>query len=171
MNKQKEKVILDVCCGKRMFWFNKQHLNTIFQDNRLEVNPDIIGDFRKLEFKDNSFKLVVFDPPHLIGGNHKESETVKSYGDLNKDTWRKDLKKGFDECWRVLEDYGILIFKWSDCNRWSNKTYNCNVRVLLDLLEKDPLFGHKTRANKNMISSTYWFCFMKIPKIVLEEKK
>jgi tRNA G10 N-methylase Trm11 len=165
------KFILDVCCGKRMMWFDKEHPNCIYNDTRLEINPNTTQDFRKLDFNDKSFKLVVFDPPHLIGGNFKGSNMQNDYGDLNKNTWRDDLTKGFNECWRVLEDNGILIFKWSDCNRWSNISNDCNVREILKLFHTKPLFGHKTRANKNMISSTYWFCFMKFAKAQSEEQK
>lgn len=48
-----KKPILDACCGSRMFWFDKQ-------------NKDVVGDFRNIPYKDNTFKLIVFDPPHLI---------------------------------------------------------------------------------------------------------
>ncbi len=73
-----KKFILDVCCGLRAFWFNKKHPNTIYLDNRrrkkgfddfrpnFSINPDRIIDFRKLPYKDKSFKLVVMDPPHII---------------------------------------------------------------------------------------------------------
>ncbi len=70
------KAIIDVCCGSRMFWHDKQNPNVVFMDNRafeetlcdgrtLEVKPDIVADFRSIPFPDNSFHLVVFDPPHL----------------------------------------------------------------------------------------------------------
>lgn len=70
------KKILDACCGSRMFWFDKQNPNVLFGDIRtfsdtlcdgrkLEVKPDIEMDFRKMEFADGAFKLVVFDPPHM----------------------------------------------------------------------------------------------------------
>lgn len=32
---------------------------------KINVNPDVIGDFRDMPFESNSFNLVVFDPPHL----------------------------------------------------------------------------------------------------------
>jgi hypothetical protein len=126
------KIILDACCGSRMFWFDKKQNNTLFCDirsydkgfidNRFnrELHPDMIMDFREMDFPDKSFKLVVFDPPHLIG-KPDGCRMTKTYGSLNKETWQSDIKKGFDECWRVLEDYGVLIFKWSNCDRWSNK--------------------------------------------------
>ena len=70
-------LILDACCGSKMFWFNKEHPNTIFMDERslettlcdgrmLKIAPDIIADFKNIQFPDNKFKLVVFGPPHLI---------------------------------------------------------------------------------------------------------
>lgn len=71
------KKIIDVCCGSRMFWFDKQNQNVEFCDIRQEehilcdgrkliIKPDTIADFRKLPFEDNSYNLVVFDPPHLV---------------------------------------------------------------------------------------------------------
>lgn len=67
--------ILDACCGSRMFWFDKNESHTTFMDIRQEkfdihgkkvnVDPDVIGDFRDMPFEDNTFNLVVFDPPHL----------------------------------------------------------------------------------------------------------
>ena len=31
---QEEKKIIDVCCGSRMFWFDRENENTVFMDNR-----------------------------------------------------------------------------------------------------------------------------------------
>lgn len=103
-------------------------------------------DFRKLEFPDNSFKLVVFDPPHLlkVGEN---SWTCKKYGKLNSG-WENDLKAGFTECMRVLERYGVLIFKWS-CR-------DIPVSKIIACFGYEPLFGHKTTAQ------SVWLTFMKV---------
>lgn len=154
--------ILDACCGGRLFWFDKTHPNAIYMDKRSEefiacdgrsvsVRPDVIGDFRKMTFHDKSFKLVVFDPPHDIYAG-KKSFTYQKYGNLNKESWRTDLKCGFDECMRVLDDYGILIFKWNELR--------INVNEIITVFDAQPLFGHKSgKANK-----THWLAFMKIPK-------
>ncbi len=73
-----EQTILDMCCGSRMFWFDKQDERAVFSDIRAEQHklcdgrsPDIIADFRALPFADASFPIVVFDPPHLerVGEN------------------------------------------------------------------------------------------------------
>ena len=174
MKKEEGKFILDACCGFRMMWFDKKHENTLFLDNREEVKPDVIGDFRDLKFEDKSFKLVAWDVPHVVQREIGKGKVVYSYGVLNPDTWQYDLKKGFNECMRVLEDYGILIFKWSDCDKWANLSRNVNVKSVLELFHTKPLFGQKTKAKfdvkeNKQISSTYWFTFMKIPKE--QEKK
>lgn len=110
-------------------------------------------DFRDLKFDDKYFKLIVFDPPHLTGKSFQKSIMGKSYGVLD-DTWRKDLKEGFNECWRVLEDYGILIFKWND--------NTISFKEVLKLFPVEPLIGQRVTNKKSNV--TKWFTFMKIPK-------
>lgn len=155
------KFILDACCGGRLFWFDKKQPNTIYIDNRVEkkghslfrknhsVDPDIKMDFRKLDFLDKSFKLVIFDPPHLFLG--EGSQMKKFYGSLDKKSWRDDIKKGFDECWRCLDDYGVLVFKW---NEGAIKK-----KEILEVIGKEPLVGHPIHSK----IKTSWFVFMKIP--------
>lgn len=149
--------ILDPCCGSRMFWFDRKNPNVVFGDIRdedhilcdgreLRINPDIELDFRNLPFDDSSFKLVIFDPPHLKNVG-KKSWMFKKYGGLNK-SWKDDLKKGFDECFRVLEDEGILIFKWNEIQIKTSE--------ILKLTDKKPLFGHPS----GKASKTHWICFM-----------
>jgi len=121
--------VLDVCCGGRMMWFNPDDERGMFVDIRketvqrseaaqrksfkaLEVNPDVQADFTDLPFPSDSFALVVFDPPHMtsLGAN---SFMAKEYGRLFGD-WRDMLRKGFEECFRVLKPEGTLVFKWNE---------------------------------------------------------
>ncbi len=171
----KDKFILDACCGGRMMWFDKQHPNALYIDIRkeekglvkqrpnFEVNPDIVMDFRKLEFPDKRFKLVVWDPPH--GTSFSDTSIMKKkFGCLNAETWQDDLKKGFKEIWRVLDDYGVLVFKWNDTD--------IPYKKVLSRFSENPLFynittGPKTLKTKG--SRSYWFCFMKIPDDALEQ--
>ena len=152
-----EKIILDACCGSRMFWFDKQNPNVLFQDIRneehllcdgrkLEIHPDVVGDFTKMEYEDNTFQLVVFDPPHLDNAN-ETSYMAQKYGTLRRVIWKEDIKKGFDECMRVLKDNGILIFKWNESR--------IPLRRIIEVIGKQPLFGHRTATK------TVWMCFMK----------
>ena len=125
--------ILDACCGGRMWWWEKQHPLAVYMDVReapkgcvgeltgrpewnpnFEVAPTCKGDFRNMPFADESFQLVLFDPPHVIREKQPpEGINGLKYGALNKATWRADLRRGFDECWRVLRPGGTLVFKWA----------------------------------------------------------
>ena len=107
-----------------MFWFDKENEETIFMDNRqidtklcdgrrLIIKPDIVADFKDMPFEDNTFYLVIFDPPHLKQAG-ENSWLAKKYGTLDKDTWPQDIRQGFNECMRVLKPNGTLIFKWNE---------------------------------------------------------
>lgn len=155
----KTKKVLDVCCGSRMFWFDKNNENTLFLDKRkhyeelstghvINVDPDIVADFRNLPFEDETFYHVVFDPPHLLHAGDN-SWLAKKYGRLNKETWKQDLKKGFNECMRVLKINGTLVFKWNEDQ--------IKLREILDVFEVFPLYGNKR-------AKTHWITFLKIDK-------
>lgn len=154
--------ILDACCGSRMFWYepHKNRSDTVYMDCReidetlcdgrkLVVKPDLIADFRRMPFEDNTFDLVVFDPPHLIRAG-KNSWLVKKYGKLDKATWRDDIKRGFDECLRVLKETGVLVFKWSDAE--------VPIKDVLATIGRQPLFGDKQTVK----ATKYWMVFVKI---------
>ena len=150
--------ILDPCCGAKMMWFDKQNQRALFGDVRseshtlcdgraLEIKPDLVMDFTALPFDDETFRLVVFDPPHLIYAGEK-SWLRKKYGRLNAQ-WRESLKKGFAECFRVLKPEGILIFKWNESQ--------IKIKEVLALTDQKPLFGHPS-GRKGL---THWYTFMK----------
>jgi SAM-dependent methyltransferase len=160
------KKALDPCCGSRMMWFDRQHPDVIFGDIRNEVlsvtdnsrgnasgrrtisiEPDTLLDFRALPYPDGSFKLVAFDPPHLVQAGPKSWLAAK-YGKLSND-WREDLRKGFAECFRVLDSDGVLVFKWNETQ--------VKLRELLELTPYTPLFGN-TSGKK---AGTHWMVFMK----------
>jgi len=164
MNSEIKRPILDVCCASRSMWFNKQHPNVIFGDIRNEVHivtdkskadgtrtiriePDTLIDFRDLPYPDGCFKLIAFDPPHLERAGPKSWMAAK-YGKLSDD-WRSDLRKGFAECFRVLEPGGVLVFKW-------NETH-VKLKEVLALTDSEPLFG-QVSGHKGL---THWLVFMK----------
>ena len=150
--------VLDPCCGSRMMWFDKDDPRATFGDIRTEtrdlcdgrvltVDPDVVMDFRDMPFPDDTFHLVVFDPPHLerLG---KDSWTAAKYGQLLPG-WRDDLRLGFAECFRVLKPGGTLIFKWNEDQ--------IPVSEVLALTPEKPLFGHKS----GRLSKTHWIAFIK----------
>lgn len=153
--------ILDACCGGKMFYFDKKDPRVLFQDIReidttlcdgrhFEVKPDVIGDFTNMQYPDNSFRMVVFDPPHLKKTSDKEVNgwQMTKYGYLGHG-WQETIRKGFIECFRVLEPNGFLIFKWNETD--------IPVSKILELTDKKPIFGHISGKRSN----THWICFVK----------
>jgi SAM-dependent methyltransferase len=152
--------VLDACCGPKGMWFDKQNPYAIYMDRRREthvdtypcgtktnvIDPCVVADFSAMPFPDESFRLVVFDPPHIEQTG--TSQITKKYGSLQGD-WREMLRAGFAECFRVLKPEGVLIFKWNDCR--------FPVRDILKLTPEKPLFGHK--SGKKM--GTHWVTFIK----------
>ena len=155
-----DKKVLDVCCGPKGMWFDKQDERALYLDRRdevhendyatgykkLEIKPDIVGDFTDIKQPDESFYIVVFDPPHIK--RNKLGEITKRYGNLDGD-WKDMIRKGFEECFRVLKPNGTLIFKWSEVQ--------FPIKDILELTPHKPLFGHKSGKRMN----THWVCFIK----------
>lgn len=158
--------VLDPCCGSRMMWFDRQHPGVVFGDQRSEVltvtdrshgnpegtrtlriEPDTLLDFRCLPFGTGAFKLVAFDPPHLVRAGPKSWLAAK-YGKLSNN-WQEDIRAGFVECFRVLATDGVLVFKWNETQ--------VKIGEVLALTPQQPLFGHVS-GRKGL---THWLVFMK----------
>lgn len=142
--------VLDACCGSRMFWFNRLDPRAIFIDNRheshqlpdsssnggsrsLTIAPDLVADFTNLPFPDNSFHLVIFDPPHFTR-NGSSSWINKKYGTLPSN-WQPLIRQGFSECFRVLIPLSTLIFKWNEDD--------IPLQSIIHLSPHPPLIGNK----------------------------
>lgn len=148
-----------------MWWFDRGHPDVIFGDRRHEtltvtdrshqrdgtrtiaIEPDSLLDFRALPFPDGTFRLVAFDPPHLVRAGPRSWMAAK-YGKLGED-WREDLRQGFSECFRVLAADGVLVFKWNETQ--------VRIAEVLALTPHRPLFGN-TSGKK---AGTHWMVFMK----------
>lgn len=159
-------MVLDACCGSRKFWFDKDDSRCLYMDKRegewtvsdpskpsgirrVAVKPDRVADFRAMPFDDESFSLVVFDPPHIKKNRTgKDSRMAVNYGTLGFG-WKEDLRAGFRECFRVLKPSGVLIFKWAETN--------ITLTEVLSLSDRRPLFGNKMPK----VSGTHWIVFMK----------
>lgn len=158
-------LVLDATAGSRMFWLNRSDPRALYADKRYErhllpdsshqadgqrllvVEPDLQCDFTALPFANDSFALVVFDPPHLVRCG-KRSWLGKKYGKL-EGPWQDDLRLGFAECFRVLRPLGTLIFKWNECQ--------VPLSQILPLTPEKPLIGQRGgRTGK-----THWLVFLK----------
>ncbi|KTS90693.1 methyltransferase [Microbacterium testaceum] len=153
-------IVLDPASGSRMMYFDKEDDRVLFGDIRTEqhtlcdgralnIEPDMEMDFRSLPFDDGAFQVVVFDPPHLV----RVGDTAwmgKKYGKLDPLNWRTDLAEGFAECFRVLTENGVLIFKWNETQ--------IPVSQILALTPHRPLVGHKS----GKAARTHWVTFIKV---------
>ena len=154
------KYILDPASSMRAFYFDKQDKRVVFGDIReneehlltngqtIKIKPDKVMDFRELPYASESFKAVIFDPPHILGASEK-ADMFKKYGGLVKETWKKDIGKGFAECFRVLEPFGTLIFKWTEIQ--------IKLKDVLELTDHKPIIGHRSGAKMR----THWVLFIK----------
>ena len=154
-------MILDACCGSRMFWFDRADSRSICVDKRretliadsrqgrrvVEVAPDVIANFMALPFCEASFSLVIFDPPHFAR-NGKKSWMTKKYGTLSGD-WRNELRRGFRECFRVLKPEGTLILKWNE--------NEVSVAEIIRLAPERPLIGNRYGRH----FESHWIVFTK----------
>lgn len=153
-----DKLILDACCGSRMFWFDRTNPDVLFADIReeshilcdgrpLEIKPDILMDFTKMPFDDNTFQMVVMDPPHMkkLG---KNTWMAQKYGVLLP-SWETDIRAGVNEAMRVLKPGGTFIFKWNEAQ--------VNINQVLACMDHKPLFGHVTGKH----GKTIWMAFIK----------
>ncbi|PSQ59082.1 SAM-dependent methyltransferase [Halobacteriales archaeon SW_7_71_33] len=144
--------ILDAMCGGRTIWLpgHKDDEDTLYIDKREEepgfhgqegrtygVQPDEREDFRDLPYADESFNLVVFDPPHVLredGMSQLSGHIIKKYGALRAQTWQSDLQRGFED-------------------------NEVDFRDVLNLAPADPLFGTTTKKNSKV--ENRWFVFYK----------
>jgi hypothetical protein len=157
-----------------MMWFDRAHVDASFGDLRsttltvtdrshgradgtrtVIIAPDSVMDFRDMPYPDGSFSLVAFDPPHLVRAGPKSWLAAK-YGKLSDD-WRGDLRRGFAECFRVLDSNGVLVFKWNETQ--------VKLSEVLALTPNKPLFGN-TSGKK---AGTHWLVFMK-PAAIVQNK-
>lgn len=152
--------ILDACCGGRMWWWDKAHPLAVYMDNRVaprgsrpdrpnwSCEPDLRGDFRAMPFADESFNLVLFDPPHVVRDEARGQVTLY-YGVLPAATEQDDLRRGFTECWRVLKPGGTLVFKWAGPTDRVRRHF-----------PGEPIVGTRSpRGTKGL--GTRWFIFYK----------
>lgn len=153
--------ILDACCGGRMWWWDKAHPLALYMDNRQAPHgsradrpnwscaPDVVEDFRSMPFEDDSFHLVVFDPPHISRPGQASGNVALQYGTLPYGAEGVTLKRGLAECWRVLAPGGSLIFKWAGKAETAKSAF-----------PTEPIVGTRS-FRKSSGLGTRWFVFYK----------
>lgn len=156
--------ILDATAGTRSMWYQPHHPFVTFMDKRKEcykdprpdryfvhrIEPNLISEWQDVPFPDNHFDMILFDPPHIIRKKgSKEIHLVKKYGELYEEDYKKVIREGVTELFRVLKPNGVFILKWAECSK--------KVDEILKLFPYQPMFGTRTGQKNN----NHWIVFIK----------
>ena len=131
---------LDATYGNRKFWT----ADTALRVTSLDLDPararDVCGDFRALPFLNDSFDVVIFDPPHLsYPGKH--SAMGKRFGGWkNHAAMRAGITAGCREAWRAAR-LGVIV-KVTDHTQGARFIYQSG--VVLRALGEDLIYGQIT---------------------------
>jgi SAM-dependent methyltransferase len=118
--RQRPVLILDATMNTGRFWVDSER-RVIGLDINLKFRPDVVADNRQLPFKESSFDVVVYDPPHIPNqGADKSKDFNTRFGLVLKSS----AENGYNlthlyppfvsEAFRVLRQEGILFCKIAD---------------------------------------------------------
>ncbi|MHB8035870.1 hypothetical protein [Clostridium botulinum] len=101
--------------------------------NAIYAEPCLL-DFNTLNTEELSFAIGI-----IISAGSRNSFKKNHFN-------KEQLRQGFNECMRVLDKYGILIFKWNE--------EQIKIKDILKVIDYKPLLGNKR-------AKTHWLVFMK----------
>lgn len=176
----KEMRIADLTYGKGVFWRKTPHLNVLGSD--VMTVPDRPYDLRKTPYPENSFDIVVIDPPyihspgkHPTNDRYQNAETTKGF--LHKDI-RQLYFDGMTEAKRIVKPTGQVWVKCKDqvqssVQRWSHVEMLCDAQSLgmygrdLFILVPDSRTSHNRWENQyhaRKVHSYLWVFDVTPPK-------
>lgn len=112
--------ILDVTSNQRRMWSGVTGHQVTYLDIDFSVAPTVVGDFKNLPFRDSSFDVVVFDPPHLpaaAASPFSDMAFGRRYGlksSPSGDGIEVQFKPFLAEAERVLRRDGLIFAKLKD---------------------------------------------------------
>jgi len=169
--------ILDATAGNRMMWRTKEDSRILWIDIEpdLTITPDILLDCTDTKFEEKRFNLIVFDPPHIVGGRKygsvfstpnmteqgkkwRPGRSVPAYYGSDKYQTRNELlsfiTKAEKEFYRILSDNGVLFIKWNEVT--------IPLEEILGIFSKwKIMIKIPVKKIKNEDTFTYWLLLMK----------
>jgi hypothetical protein len=98
---------LDVTYGSGAFWDGSAHVSVRAHDADPTRAPDGVMDFRNLDYAEDSFDVVLFDPPHLADAGEL-SLMRERFGTYGLADLKLAMCQGAAEAWRVAR-LGIVV--------------------------------------------------------------
>jgi len=166
--------IADITYGKGVFWKNVDLNQYDFFPSDIITCPDTLYDFKNLPYQNDSFDVIVFDPPYahnpgrmIVDANYQNAATTKGF-------YHKDImnlyKEGMTEAYRCLKPGGILLVKCQD-EVESSKQKRSHIEIFhiaideLSMIDKamyslvsqqKPVIQHKNQKHPRQNSSFLW---------------
>jgi len=155
--------VLDVTYGKGTMWKGiREQFDLTTMDKDSEKDVDVVADFADMPFDDNSFEVIVFDPPHLptnAASQNSSGMWRSRYGITNEKGAGRDgdnvcpmFGAFLDEAQRVMVGDGIILAKIADLvhnhrYQWQhvefiNEVRNRNMTACDLLVKRDPAAGN-----------------------------
>jgi SAM-dependent methyltransferase len=175
--------ILDATVNGGRFW-NGSRRKVIGLDIEMQHHPTIVADNTRMPFRDASFDVVVYDPPHIPNqGKDQEKDFSVRFGLVqhsskeNQYTFTHTYPPFVSEAHRVLRAEGILFSKITDyvhhhrynwahldfieaARRAGFKACDCVVKI-----RKGPIIDPKWKtAHHSRRQHCYWLVFRKSNK-------
>jgi SAM-dependent methyltransferase len=118
--RQRPQLILDATMNRGRFWEGTAY-KVIGMDIDPTHRPTVVGDNRRMPFRDRCFDVVVYDPPHIPNQGRDRSKDFNSRFGLGL---KSPATNGYNfshlyppfvqEAYRVLKPEGILLCKIAD---------------------------------------------------------
>lgn len=116
-----EAKVLDVTANERRMWKGVAHPGGVtYADIDPAMNPDILADFRSLPCENESFDVIVFDPPHLPAAAASPESMARFVGNYGLshapkgDNIAAYFPPFLKEAARVLRREGLIFAKLKD---------------------------------------------------------
>ena len=176
---KKDTYLWDATAANRTMYETKDDPRILYTDieTDLSFKPDAFVDCRHTDFDDKSKKMIWFDPPHGWGRKKNGAIFSTPNRDVSNAQWPKYGRKAHpryyvidkysskselmqfiseasNEFYRVLQDDGVLMVKWSESGFPIDELLNlfCNWVILLRIPVKSV---HETAKQ------CWWILFMK----------
>ena len=144
--------VLDATYGNRNFWDGSAAVQVVGLDLNPTRAPHVVGDFRALPFRDGTFDVVIFDPPHLSYPGPRSAMGKQFGGWKNHAEMRAGIAAGCREAWRVAR-LGVIV---KVCDHTQGARFIYQSGIVLHALGEDLIYGQVTTYTNRKMTRREW---------------